>query len=418
MLSSIILSIGDELTLGQTVDTNSAWLARELAGIGVEVSGHVTVPDSRDAIAAAIRTAAAAADLLVISGGLGPTEDDLTRDALADAMGVDLLPDEEAIAAVRAFFAARGRPMPQRNEVQGYVPRGARAIPNANGTAPGLAAALGHCRVVVMPGVPKEMFAMWRTQVLPELGRLGGGAVILSRTLHTFGSGESAVAERLGPLMDRKRNPSVGTTVANNLVSLRVNARAPSLEQAKRELEETDRACRAALGTLIFGADEETLTGVVGALLRASGKSVATAESCTGGLLAKYLTDVPGSSAYFSEGFVTYSNASKTKVLGVPAETIERYGAVSEPVARAMAEGALQASGADLAVGITGVAGPDGGSPTKPVGTVCLSLAAKGKETQTRTFLFVGDREMIRDRSAKMGLSLVRYHLVGEPSPF
>lgn len=427
MLNALILSVGDELTLGQTVDTNSAWLSRRLAGIGVDIAGHMTVPDSREAIAAAIRQGASAVDVLIVSGGLGPTEDDLTREALADAMGVDLVRDEAAMATLKGFFERLNRPMPQRNEVQAYVPRGARAIPNPNGTAPGLAATIGNCRIAVMPGVPKEMFAMWADSIEPELAKAAGGAVVLSRTLHTFGMGESSVAQKLGELMMRQRNPSVGTTVSQGIVSLRLNVRAGSVAEAKAQLDATHRECVEKLGLLIYGADDETLAQVVARMLRGgnpAGKSykVTVAESCSGGLLAKYLTDIPGSSAYFTHGFVCYSNEAKTQLLGVDAEWIAKHGAVSEQVASAMARGALKASGADLAVSITGIAGPDGGTPTKPVGTVCMGLAWRGAEGEalanTRSFVFPGDREMIRDRSAKMAMSLLRFHMLKEACPF
>lgn len=422
MLSSVIVSVGDELVLGQTVDTNSAWLSRQLAGIGVDVAGHVTVPDSRDAIAAAIRQAAGAADVVVVTGGLGPTEDDLTREGLADAMGVDLVRDEAAMATLRGFFERLNRPMPQRNEVQAYVPRGARAIENLRGTAPGIAATVGRARVVVMPGVPKEMFGMWEAAVLPELRKLAGGAVVRSRTLHTFGLGESTVAERLGELMMRQRNPSVGTTVSRGIVSLRLNVRAESAESAERELDATEAACREKLGSLVYGREEQTLAGVVGELLRAGGLKVATAESCTGGLIGAYLTEVPGSSAYFSHAVVCYANEAKTRLLGVDAELISRHGAVSEAVASAMVRGVMQGVAVDLGVSVTGIAGPDGGTPTKPVGTVCIGLGWRGAGgevvSKERTFLFPGDREMIRDRAAKMALCLMRYHLLREPVPF
>lgn len=444
MLTSVILSVGDELVLGQTVDTNSAWLSRELAGVGVDVVGHVTVGDSREGIAGAIRHAVAHVDWLVISGGLGPTEDDLTREGLADAMGVELVRDEGALATIRGYFDAIKRPMPPRNETQAFVPRGAKMIPNSCGTAPGIAATIERgggavCRVVVMPGVPKEMFAMWRISVMPELARVtsggggggGGGAVILSRTLHTFGMGESTVAQRLGKLMERGRNPSVGTTVSQGIVSLRINERAESAAVAKAELDEVCRQCVDAMGLLIFGQDDETMGQVVARMLRgekrADGRTVrvTTAESCTGGLLAKMLTDEAGSSAYFAQGFVAYANEAKTKLLGVDAGLIEKQGAVSEAVAGAMARGALEAAEADIALSITGIAGPEGGTPTKPVGTVCIGMAWRGEsggageaEVSTRSFLFPGDREMVRDRSAKMALTLLRYHLLRQACPF
>jgi nicotinamide-nucleotide amidase len=427
MHSATILSVGDELVLGQTIDTNSAWLSRQLASVGIDIAGHLTVPDSRPQIAAAIRHCADACDLLIISGGLGPTEDDLTREALADAMGTDLVRDDAALATLRGFFERLGRTMPLRNEVQAFVPRGARAVPNSCGTAPGLAATLGNCRIAVMPGVPKEMKAMWDLSFLPELRQFGGGAAVLSRTLHTFGLGESTIAEKLGDLMNRSRNPSVGTTVSGGIVSLRLNARADNPDTARRELDETTRACHEKLGLLIFGQDDESLAHVIARMLRAETRggqplSLTTAESCTGGQLAKTLTDIPGSSAYFRQGYVAYHNDAKTALLGVDPDLISRHGAVSEAVASAMARGALKSANADIALSITGIAGPDGGTPTKPVGTVYIGLAWNSPTHEavatSRAFAFPGDREMIRDRSVKMALSLTRFHLLKEHCPF
>jgi nicotinamide-nucleotide amidase len=289
------------------------------------------------------------------------------------------------------------------------------------------------CRVFVMPGVPKEMKAMFHRDVLPHVQKQTGGAVILSRTLHTFGLGESSVAEKLsagGDLMKRDRNPSVGTTVSQGIVSLRVNARFPSREDAQKQLDATVEQCRAVLGDLIFGADDETLASVVGNLLASSRKTIATAESCTGGLLAKMLTDSPGSSEYFHDGWVTYSNKAKRDRLGVSENLLHVYGAVSEPVVEAMAKAARRLAKSDFALSISGIAGPTGGTDQKPVGTVCIALASakpapsgagpKREESDVlaRTFHFTGDREMIRDRSALTALTMLRYHLLGKPLPF
>lgn len=429
-MTAIILSIGDELVLGQTVDTNSAWLSQQLAAVGCQVLMHMTVSDDQHAIESAIRDAAGRCDCLIVSGGLGPTEDDLTRDALAAVLGTPLELNEEWVKKLEEFFLARGRPMPERNKVQAMVPREADMIENTCGTAPGLYAQIGSCHVYIVPGVPKEMKAMFEPDVLPVIREKSGGAVILSRTLHTFGLGESSIAELLGDLMNRSRNPSVGTTVSQGIVSLRINARFSSRAQAEAELEKTDAACRAALGDLIFGQDEVLLPQAVAKLLKAHpaathwAPAVCTAESCTGGLLAKYLTDVPGSSAYFRQGWVTYDNEVKRNQLGVSAKTLEEFGAVSEQTAREMAEGAARQSGAPLAIAISGIAGPDGGTPGKPVGMVCIAMACPSLPDETelevtaRTFNFPGDREMIRDRAAKMGLTMLRYWLLGKPMPF
>ena len=444
-LNAIILSIGDELVLGQTVDTNSAWLSAQLAGVGCGVVAHLTVADDQAAIEQAIRHAAVCSDLLLISGGLGPTEDDLTRQALAKVMGQPLELNAQWLAVLEEFFAARGRPMPEANRIQAMIPRGARMIDNTAGTAAGIEAVLHsgdapvsasprphvsasshsvpesspHCRVFVMPGVPKEMRTMFLRDVLPYVREQSRGAVILSRTLHTFGLGESAIAEKLGNLMWRDRNPSVGTTVSSGIVSLRVNARFPSRDRAEVALEQTVSECQSALGPLIYGQDEQSLQEVVGMMLKSTSglPTVATAESCTGGLLSKMLTDVPGSSAYFSYGWVTYANQAKEELLGVPAGLLREHGAVSAPVVLAMAAGARTRANSTYALAISGIAGPDGGTAAKPVGTVCIALAHPGGAA-ARTFLFPGDRGFIRDRSAKMALTLLRYHLLGEPTPF
>jgi nicotinamide-nucleotide amidase len=453
-MNAIILAIGDELILGQSVDTNSAWMSQRLAGMGIEISAHLTVADDQPAIERAIVESARRCDLLLISGGLGPTADDLTRQALAAALGEPLETNARALRHLEAFFRLRKRPMPESNRVQAMIPRGAIMIENANGTAPGIEAVFGRektgdeakiadgaslgaktgaksgdakksCRIFVMPGVPMEMKKMFEASIAPKLIKLGGGAVILSRTLHTFGLGESAIAEKLGALMDRKRNPSVGTTVSAGLVSLRINGRSADLATAKQELDETDALCRAALGDLIYGQDETTLAMAVMGLLSTARDSedaslpatVTTAESCTGGWLAKMITDIPGSSRHFERGWITYANAAKTELLGVEPATLEKYGAVSEPVVLEMAAGARWRAKATFALAISGVAGPDGGTAEKPVGTVCLAIARAG-ESYARTFNFPGDREMIRDRSAKMALSMLRYALLGKPLPF
>jgi nicotinamide-nucleotide amidase len=316
--------------------------------------------------------------------------------------------------------------MPERNKIQAMLPRGCEMIENTAGTAPGIYCNYQSgdqktlCPIFIMPGVPKEMKVMFERDVRRRLVSAAGeaGNVILSKTLHTFGLGESVVAERLGERMMRNRNPSVGTTVSNGYVSVRINAYFATASEASARLAEVEAACRDALGDVVWGQENDTLQEVVGKLLKASGERVTTAESCTGGLLSAYITDVPGSSAYFSQGFVTYSNEAKTALLDVPRALLEEHGAVSEPVVAAMAEGARRRAGADYALAISGIAGPDGGTLEKPVGTVCLALASGGGDVQTRRFIFHGDREMIRDRSAKMALTMLRFRLMGKKLPF
>jgi nicotinamide-nucleotide amidase len=423
-MNAMVLSIGDELVLGHTVDTNAAWLSGELASIGWDVAAHLTVGDDQTSIESAIAQAARRCDVLLITGGLGPTKDDLTRAALARVLAQPLEMNADWLQRMEQMFRQRGRPMADANRAQALIPRGARMIQNAAGTAAGIDAdftppdSSRSCRIFAMPGVPREMRIMFRDHVAPLLCAVSGGTVILTRTLHTFGLGESNVGELLGDLMDRTRNPSVGTTVFGGVVSLRITSRHKSRDEAEEALEKTVAECRRALGDLIYGAEEQTLPSVIGDLLTQGPiRRVTTAESCTGGLLAKMLTDVPGSSRYFQRGWIAYSNDAKTELLDVDAGLIARDGAVSEGVVGAMAEAARRKSAADFGLAISGIAGPDGGTPSKPVGTVCIALAHPSGGI-ARTFSFPGDREAIRDRSARMALAMLRYHLLGKKMPF
>jgi competence/damage-inducible protein CinA-like protein len=408
-MNAVILSIGDELVLGQTVDTNAAWLSDRLVACGVMPVMHVSVADDRGAIAEAIRDAAERTKLVIATGGLGPTEDDLTRFALADAMGVELAVDETALGAIEEFFRARGRTMIDRNRVQAMKPAGATMLENPLGTAPGIRALIGETTLYFLPGVPVEMRRMWELHIEPTLG--ADGAVILGAKINTFGMGESDVAEKLGELMARDRNPTVGTTVEGGVVSVRVRSAGDTNAAARRELEATCAEVEKRLGGIVFGHDDATLADAVGEMLKRCGRTVACAESCTGGLVGKMLTDRPGSSAYFLGSFVTYADAMKREVLGVGAEVLERDGAVSEAAVTAMAEGALDCSGADYAVSITGIAGPDGGSAQKPVGTVWFGLAQRGRPTVAERRRFPGERDIVRERSANFALNLLRLRI-------
>jgi len=422
-MQAIIVSIGDELALGQTLDTNSAWISQQLVAVGCDIVAHVTVPDDQAAIQRAIADAANVADAVIVSGGLGPTADDLTRQAMAELLQQPLEMNASWLVKLEEMFRQRGREMPQSNKIQAMIPRGAKMIENTAGTAPGIEAVVvsadreRSARVFVMPGVPKEMKIMFQRDVLRHIQQQAGGAAIVSTTLHTFGLGESNVAEMLGDLMHRQRNPSVGTTVSGGVVSLRINARFENATVARRQLEQTRQLCVEKLGDLIYGQDDETLESVVGQMLKQSGKKVTTAESCTAGLLAKLLTDLPGSSGYFERGWITYSNQAKTDLLGVDPLILTQHGAVSLPTATAMAEGARNLAKTDYALAISGIAGPDGGSDTKPVGTVCIALAHSGGSV-SRLFVFPGDRDWIRQRAAKMALTMLRYHLLGKAMPF
>jgi nicotinamide-nucleotide amidase len=412
-----IVSTGEELVLGATIDTNSAWLSVRLSELGIPVLRHTAVGDDLDQIVEALRGACSRAELVLMTGGLGPTEDDLTRPALAALTGRPLVTDPAALEQIRERFARMGRPMPPENAVQATHPEGSRMIANPHGTAPGIHAVVStgagnSADVFAMPGVPREMFPMFESAVLPFVGARGGsGKVMLIRMLSCFGLGESVIGERIKPLMKRGRNPSVGTNVKDFVVRVRVTGVFPTAEEAAAAVDADVAAVRSALGEHVFGEGEETLQHAVGRLLAERRTTVAVAESCTGGLVAGMLTDVPGISAHFLEGVVSYSNAAKVRLLGVRESTLAAHGAVSARTAEEMAAGCRERSGADLAVSLTGIAGPGGGTADKPVGLVFMGLS-DGTGTVSRRFQFVGDRDQIRDRAAKTALNLLRLRLL------
>lgn len=420
-MRAAIISIGDELTLGQNLDTNSAWIAAKLAERSILTIEQRTVADDRQAIAAASADLSRRVEVLVITGGLGPTEDDLTREALQDVIdphGQPIL-DEAALQHIINRFQKRGLEMPAMNRKQALRPASMRCLPNPHGTAPGLAGVMQDCRVFALPGPPREMQPMFIDHVLPALQGAQPQDVVLTMTVHEIGMGESDAAQRLGSLMDRARNPLVGITVSDAIVSARLRATGPE-SIARAQMRATAEQIEQAWGPYAFARDSVSLAEAVGQLLRRAGRRLVTAESCTGGWLGKMIVDIPGSTDYYVGGWVTYSNQLKESELRVAPDLLSEFGAVSAPVACAMAEGALRASGADEALSITGIAGPArADQPSeKPVGTVFVGLARKsvnGIETTIRHFHFPGDRTTVRDRSVKAALQMLRFALMGVP---
>ncbi len=434
-----IVSVGTELLLGQIVDTNAAYLARVLSEIGVSVFRRVTVGDNHARLLDALQQALAESDVVVTVGGLGPTEDDITRETLAEAMGDTLERDEATAHRLQAFFRSRGIRMAQSNLKQALKPMHGRLIDNPNGTAPGLIfereldafndAPSGEATppnpkseirnpksihtdarpgkiAMALPGPPNEFIPMVDNHVAPYLRAITGGGTIRSRTLRITGMGESSVEEKVLDLT-HVDNPTVAPYAKLGEVHLRVTARASDIETAGRMIEERVKLLLERLGNRVYGFDDETLEAATVKLLTNARLTVATAESCTGGLLASRITDVPGSSLVFPGGVVNYSNESKTDLVYVPAEMIAEHGAVSAEVAQALAKGAITRFKSDFGIGITGVAGPDGGTPEKPVGLVYIAVAGADR-VKIEKARFIGSRKDIRWRSAQTALTMLR----------
>jgi nicotinamide-nucleotide amidase len=407
-----IVSTGDELTTGRIVDSNAAWIADKLFELGVDVTCVVTVGDYPDRLEWAWRQALERATLVISTGGIGPTADDLTSETVARVVGVPLVEDRESADRITRFFEAAGRDMPPNNLKQALMPQGAVVVPNPLGTAPGYRVACGDRHVVVLPGVPREMKPMVEDTVLPWLRAQRGGEVYLARTFQTFGITESGLDEAVAGVVDPAEG-RVSFRASFPEVSVRVVVHGRPDTAAARLRVVGDRL-RAAIGPYCYAEGAVTLEQAVGELLREKGLTVATAESCTGGLVAHRLTNVPGSSAYVRGGVMAYANTAKRDLLGVSAGTLDTHGAVSEETAAEMAAGARRALGADVAVATTGIAGPDGGTPDKPVGTVCFGLATAAETVASRYQLW-GTRDWVKLLASQVALEWIRRHALGMP---
>lgn len=420
-MNAEVIAIGTELLLGFVVNTDTAYLGRVLAGLGIDCYHQVTVGDNPARLAETIRAALGRADLVITCGGLGPTVDDVTLETISQATGRPLRLDRKLLKTIEGRFARNGIKMPPSNRRQALVPEGGFPLHNPFGTAPGIFLPLRGTAIpprtqwlVALPGPPPELMPMVENRLIPRLKRLGivGGSVLISRTLKLTGAGESEIDAKVRDILAMKGAVTVGIYAHPGQVDLRITARGKNGPEVERRIASVERKLRARFGAMVFAADDETMESEIGRLLKKRRRTLATAESCTGGGIAERVTRVPGSSDYFLGGVVSYANTLKESALGVPRETLKLHGAVSSQTARAMAEGVKRLTGSDYALSVTGIAGPSGGSRNKPVGLVYLGLSGP-KGTKVSRFLFSGGRAAVQSKAAQAALNLLRLELLG-----
>jgi nicotinamide-nucleotide amidase len=413
-MSAEILSTGDEVRSGAVVDTNAAFIAEALETNGITVNRHTCVGDDVDAIAEVLQAIARRSDLVVVTGGLGPTADDVTAEAAARAAGVGLAEMPEALAQVERFFQSKGLEMSAANRKQALLPTGVAVLENLDGSAPGFCMSIGTCRMYFLPGVPREMKPMLVRHVLNDLHQRHREGCITYRVdvVTTFGLPESVVGEKLKDLLLVDKRIRMGLRVLFPEIHVRIYGHGDRRDALDEQMRQVKQSIRERLGKRVLSIDGASLPEVLGNMLLQRGATLAMAESCTGGLMAKQLTDVPGSSGFFLLSAVTYANAAKMTTLGVANETLQRFGAVHEATAREMAEGARRAAGSDYALSTTGIAGPDGGTDEKPVGTVCIGLATPEGTTTFRYVFPFGDRDLNRRIFTAMAFDRLRLYLM------
>lgn len=411
MLSAEIIAVGSELLTPEKTDTNSLWLTGKLNEIGIEVKLKTIVGDDEARLEETIRDAIKRSDVVITTGGLGPTEDDVTRQVSGRAVGRELKYHEELETDLRERFRRWGREMPEINKRQAYVIDGAEILPNPNGSAVGMMLKLANKLFVVLPGPPRELEPMFETLVLPKLKEKAGEIYVKRRILRVSGMGESAVDEVIAPIYGAFSNVQTSILFNKSEIEIHLSAQADTGQEADQILETLVGKIVEALGTAVFAVNGETMEEVVGTMLADNGKTLALAESCTGGLIAMRLTEVPGSSKYFLEGAVVYSYEAKVRSLAVTQELLDAYGAVSAETAEAMASGIREKADSDYALSVTGIAGPDGGTDEKPVGTVFIGFADRSS-TKSLKLTLPGDRYLIRWRSSQAALDYLRRQLL------
>ena len=414
-MNAEIIAVGSELLTPSKLDTNSLYLTGELNALGVEVVAKAVVGDDKRRLEESVRTAVGRSEIVILTGGLGPTEDDVTREAVAAALEHPLVFRENILEIIEARFRRMGRRMAEINRRQAYVIEGADVLDNHHGTAPGQWVPHGGGVVLLLPGPPRELKPMFSEQCLPRLRKLVPSLVIRTRTLRVAGMPESDLDQLIAPIYTRYVNPATTILAAPGDIQIHLRARCETGEEAERLLAEVSGPIEDLLGDRIYARQDQPLEAAVGELLRAHGATVCVAESCTGGMLGERFTNIPGSSDYFLGGFIVYSARMKCELLGVEPPLIERHGVVSEQVAEAMAAGARDNTGATYALSVTGIAGPDGGSSQTPVGTVCIGLASEGS-SRARRVRFLGDRERVRLLATITALDFLRRELEQRPA--
>jgi nicotinamide-nucleotide amidase len=407
-----IISVGTELLLGQIPNTNAQYLGEKLATLGIGLHHIITVGDNAGRLKLALEAAWQRADIIILTGGLGPTQDDITKETVADFLHLDLVLDQPSLETIRCFFAKRGHHMTANNVKQALLPKGSVALPNPNGTAPGVWLEYDGKIIIILPGPPFELQPMWEHHVMPRLAKILGGkhTVIRSRIVKIYGIGESAAEERVKDLVTSS-NPTLASYAKATEIQFRLTAKAETEEEADKLLCSLEEKLHARLGEYIFAYDEETMQEIVGQLLTKHNLTLAVAESCTGGLVSHWLTNIPGSSTYFQGGVVSYSNQLKEQLLQVPIEMLREHGAVSQEVAEAMATGIKRLAQVDLGAAVTGIAGPSGGTPEKPVGLVYIAVADQ-TGVYSRRYEWHGIREIIKQRAAQALLNLIRQRIL------
>ncbi|SHJ29877.1 competence/damage-inducible protein A [Lutispora thermophila] len=401
-----IISVGTELLLGDIVNTNAQYLSKRLSDLGIDVYNQTVVGDNLNRLVESLSIASNRADIIITTGGLGPTDDDLTKLGIAKALGVEMILDESSLKKIKGYFNKLNKTMPIINERQAYIPLGSQAVENNNGTAPGIIGEYGKNIYIALPGPPKEMKLMFEESIVPYL-RQKSKSNIKSRTIKVIGIGESMIQEKLGDMMINQKNPTVALYAKEGEVHIRITAKEEDIEKADYKIKEVENVILGMFSEDIYGFDGDTLESVVNGLLQKKNKTIAFAESCTGGMISSRYTDIPNASISFLNGVVCYSNEAKINILGVNRETIEKHGAVSMETAEEMAVGIKRISKSDIGISITGIAGPSGGTESKPVGLCYIGLAMDN-EVKVYSYIFNGNRAKIRWLASTKALDILR----------